>query len=251
MSGTDTGVETLPLEHKLILVTGAARRIGRALALAAARAGADVVLHYNSSTDEAAATAREIGALGRHAWPVCADFTRPGDIEQLIEKTRTLGTLFGLVNSAAAFDAEVMNETGLDAWGRTLAVNLTAPFMLTQAFARQLPEGAEGRVVNILDWRALHPGADHFAYTVSKAALASMTMSMALAVPPRITVNGIALGAILPPSNGGESQGLLESIPAQRWGQLREVEETLRFLLNGPSYITGEIIHVDGGRHLV
>jgi len=132
-----------------------------------------------------------------------------------------------------------------------MRINLTTPFLLSQAFAAQLPETADGRIVNILDWRALRPGADHFPYTISKAALAAMTRSLAAALAPRITVNGIALGAVLPPADGGGGPEVIEKVPLGRWSKDEEVQQALVFLLSGPAYITGEIIHVDGGRHLV
>jgi pteridine reductase len=103
----------------------------------------------------------------------------------------------------------------------------------------------------MLDWRALRPGPDHFPYTISKAALVAMTRSFASALAPRITVNGIALGAILPPSDGGDTETPIRDVPAKRWAELDEVWQTVLFLLTGTGYITGEIIHLDGGRHLV
>ncbi len=109
----------------------------------------------------------------------------------------------------------------------------------------------EGRIVNILDWRALRPGADHFPYTVSKAALAAMTQSLAVALAPRITVNGLALGAVLPPADGGAGSERDRERPARALERGQEVQQALVFLLAGPSYVTGEIIHVDGGRHLI
>jgi NAD(P)-dependent dehydrogenase (short-subunit alcohol dehydrogenase family) len=132
-----------------------------------------------------------------------------------------------------------------------MAINLSAPFLLSQAFARQAAEGEETRrIVNILDWRALKPGTGHFPYTISKAALAGMTKMLAVALAPDITVNGLALGAILPPSDQPPDSGILENIPVGRWGKTSEVEDALIFLLTGPAYLTGEIIYVDGGRHL-
>ena len=130
-----------------------------------------------------------------------------------------------------------------------MAFNLAAPFLLSQAFAKQASEGA--RIVNILDWRALRPGSDHFPYTISKAALAAMTQSLAIALSPRIIVNGLALGAILPPADGNAEADIIKNVPARRWAQEDEIEQALLFLLTCPSYITGEIIHLDGGRHLV
>jgi pteridine reductase len=103
----------------------------------------------------------------------------------------------------------------------------------------------------MLDWRALRPGPDHLPYTISKAALAALTRSLATALAPQITVNGLALGAILPPSDGANIGNILDNIPAHRWANLEEVGQALVFLLDGPTYVTGEILHVDGGRHLV
>jgi pteridine reductase len=142
-------------------------------------------------------------------------------------------------------------ETTLPDWEHHLNINLTAPFLLCQAFAAQLPQSAEGRIVNILDWRAQQPGADHFPYTVSKAALASMTQALAVALAPRITVNGLALGAVLPPTDGGGGSEVTAKIPLGRWSEAKEVQQALVFLLAGPAYITGEVLHLDGGRHLV
>jgi len=128
-------------------------------------------------------------------------------------------------------------------------VNLTAPFVLAQAFGRRR-SGQPGVVVNLLDWRALRPGADHFAYTVSKAALASMTRSLAAALAPSIRVNGLALGAILPPENDEPDPDLLQRIPIGRWGTPAEVVHAVIFLIAGSDFMTGAIVHLDGGRHL-
>jgi NAD(P)-dependent dehydrogenase (short-subunit alcohol dehydrogenase family) len=239
------------LDGKAILVTGAARRIGRALAIACARAGADVVIHYGQSSDQAAKVQEEIAAMGRKAWTISTDLGQPALAAELISQARKFSPLYALVNSAAIFEPLSMPETKAADWERHLAVNLTAPFLLSQAFAKQVEKDGAGRIVNILDWRALRPGADHFPYTISKAALAALTKSLAVALAPNITVNGLALGAILPPSDRTPGPDILHSVPANRWAQLSEVEEALIFLLTGPAYITGEIMHVDGGRHLV
>ena len=120
-----------------------------------------------------------------------------------------------------------------------------------QSFAHQVPVYETGRIINLLDWRALRPGADHLPYTISKAGLVALTRSLAQALAPRISVNGLALGAILPPESGPAPGNILERVPAGRWADLHEVGQAAVFLLDGPSYITGEIIHIDGGRHLV
>jgi pteridine reductase len=233
------------------MVTGAARRIGRALALTIAHAGADVVIHYSTSRPEAESARTEIESLGRKAFLLQADLADPDQIIGLIARAREHGPLFALVNNAAIFEPLNWENTTLQNWNHHLLVNLTAPFLLSQAFARTLGARDSGRIVNLLDWRSLRPGADHLPYTVSKSALAALTSSLAVALAPRVTVNGLALGAILPPSDGAATADILNHIPAHRWADLEEVGQALVFLLDGPAYVTGEIIHVDGGRHLV
>ena len=240
-----------PLVDKTILVTGAARRLGRLLALACARAGADVVIHHGHSAQQALEVQKEITSFGRRARILVSDLSQAGQVSRLISQANEFSPLYGLVNSAAIFEPLSLEQTSLADWERHMAINLTAPFLLSQAFAKQIPDQAEGRIVNILDWRALRPGADHLPYTVSKAALAAATQSLAIALAPRITVNALALGAVLPPAHESANEEIVSHVPARRWGEAQEVEQALLFLLAGPAYITGEIIHVDGGRHLI
>lgn len=247
-------ISELSLKGRKILITGAARRVGHGLARACAAAGADVVIHYHKSIVNAEETAAEIRGMGQQAWLVKGDLSSTGEVSRIIEQAAEAAPLFALVNSASIFKQVSMQETTLAEWDRHMAVNLTAPFLLSQAFAAQVPEHGEhteGRIVNLVDWRALRPGPDHFPYTISKAALAAMTRSMAAALAPRVTVNALALGAILPPEGQEPSHNILKTVPVGRWGEVTEVEAALLFLLTGPAYITGEIIHVDGGRHLI
>ncbi len=241
----------MSLDGKLVLITGAAKRVGHELALAVARAGADVVIHYGESASEAGKLSEDIKALGRQAYTVQADLSNPDQVGNLIPRTNQYGQLFALVNNAAIFRSYSWNTTTLDEWNHHLMVNLTTPFLLSQAFARQLPAQDAGRIVNLLDWRALRPTADHLPYTVSKAALVALTRSLAVALAPNISVNGLALGAVLPPSTGKAPANILSNVPAGRWAELAEVGQALVFLLEGPAYVTGEVIHIDGGRHLV
>lgn len=241
----------MELAGKTVLVTGAAVRVGRALALGAARAGADVVVHYGSSAGPAERLREEMHKLGRRAYLLQADLSKPEQVDRLVPRAFELAPLYALVNSAAIFEPLSWSDTSRSAWERHMQINLSAPFFLSQSFGATLPKEASGRIVNILDWRALRPGPDHFPYTISKAALAALTQSLAQALAPRITVNGLALGAILPPSDGGDTQAPIRDVPAGRWGELDEVQQALVFLLSGPGYVTGEILHVDGGRHLV
>jgi len=241
----------LSLNGKTILITGAAKRVGCLFALACAGAGADIIIHHGHSRKEALQVKDEIESLGRKAYVLASDLGKPAEAAKFIEQANEFGPLYALVNSAAIFEPLSFDETTHEEWERHIALNLTAPFLLSQAFARQVPENGHGRIVNIVDWRALRPAADHFPYTISKAALAALTHSLAVVLAPRITVNALALGAILPPSDGAKSNKIIKDVPAKRWSEPQEVGEALVFLLTGPTYVTGEIIHVDGGRHLI
>jgi NAD(P)-dependent dehydrogenase (short-subunit alcohol dehydrogenase family) len=239
------------LTGKKILITGAAKRIGRQFALVSAQAGASVIIHHGHSPLEAEQLADQIRKAGGEAEVFQADFSKPEEsltsFNHLLDANKDL---FALVNNAAIFEPVKFLDTSLKSWSNHLDINLTIPFLLSQAFARSIAK-KPGRIINILDWRALRPGVDHFPYTISKAALASMTQALALILAPNIQVNGLALGAVLPPSDGNQEDGIVSQVPANRWATLVELNEAFLFLLTGPDYITGEIIHLDGGRHLI
>ena len=242
----------MSLKGKTVLITGAAIRVGKAMALSAADAGANMILHYGSSEAEAAKTLAEVQAKGVQAEKIHANLNDTEETQKLIENAHDqFGQIDVLINNAAIFGSIGFLDTAIEDWQKHFQINLTAPFLLSQGFAKKLPEGSKGRILNILDWRALRPGADHFPYTISKSGLAALTKSLAISLAPNISVNGIALGAILPPSDGGLSEKILKDVPLNRWATLEEVGETMRFLLEGPEYITGEIVHLDGGRHLI
>jgi len=238
-----------PLENKTVLITGAARRLGRKFALACAQAGANIVIHHAHSESDAETLRDEINRLDRQVWIFQADLSDSSQTRNLIPLINRSTPIHYLINNAAIFESLMFDSTSLDNWNNHFNINLTAPFLLSQAFAAQAQEGS--RIINILDWRALRPGADHFPYTISKSALAAMTKSMAVALAPKITVNGLALGAILPPADGNINPEITKTIPMQRWAKGGEVEQASLFLLTCPPYINGEIIHVDGGRHLI
>jgi pteridine reductase len=241
----------MSLENKTILVTGAAKRIGRTVSLFAASQGADVILHYRSSAQEAESLAEDISKRGRKAFLYQADLAEPDQLHTFADNAFSEHQVDILINNASLFKDLQWSDTNYAEWQNHQMVNLTAPFLLSQAFAFSLPEAKIGRIVNMLDWRALRPGPDHFPYTISKAGLAALTRSLAAALAPRILVNGIALGAILPPSTGNVSSKIVDNLPIARWADLHELEQILTFLLTGPTYITGEILHLDGGRHLI
>ncbi|HOX24512.1 MAG TPA: SDR family oxidoreductase [Candidatus Krumholzibacteria bacterium] len=240
------------LTGRTALITGAARRIGRHLAGALAAAGVRTVIHANRSRQEGETLAAEIAAAGGRAELVGGDLTDPAVAENLIATAaRAFGPLDILVNNASLFAPGDPLETTFAEWRRFQAIHADAPFLLSREFAKQAPAGRDAVIVNLNDWRAGRPGADHFAYTLSKLALHGLTQSLALAFGPRgIRVNELALGAVLPPA--GEEAGYLrtlrEEIPTRRFPTLADVAAALLFLVSTPS-INGETIHVDGGRH--
>jgi NAD(P)-dependent dehydrogenase (short-subunit alcohol dehydrogenase family) len=240
----------MSLKNKTIVITGGARRLGRHFAMTAAKAGANIILHHSHSPEEARQTALEIEKFGVKCKIISVDFSNPEKIKDEISYIFQDQLIYGLVNSAAIFESVKFVDTTLLQWQQHLNINLTAPFLLSQLFAENLGQ-KEGRIVNIVDWRALRPGRDHFPYTISKAALAEMTKALALNLAPNIQVNALALGAILPPSDGNKDENIIRQVPANRWADLEEVSQAFLFLLDGPRYITGEILHLDGGRHLI
>jgi NAD(P)-dependent dehydrogenase (short-subunit alcohol dehydrogenase family) len=241
----------MTLNGKTVLITGGARRLGRQFSMAVANAGANVIIHHAHSPEQALQTAHQVEGVGSKAWILEADLSRLDMIPEFIEKAWNISPFYALVNSASIFEPLGAKEVTLPDWQRHIDINLTAPVFLSKYFASYLGEDNLGRIVNILDWRAIRPGEDHFPYTISKAALAAVTRSLAQAFAPTIVVNGLALGAILPPSDGGPIPHYPQNVPARRWATPQEVDQALLFLLDGPAYMTGEIIHIDGGRHLV
>ncbi|MEN6571986.1 MAG: SDR family oxidoreductase [Anaerolineaceae bacterium] len=235
---------------KTFLITGSARRLGREMALALASRGANIIVHHFHSLVEAEEIADQIHNLGGKSWILQSDLSDPNAADQLVAQAWKLSPLDGIVNNAAAFPSEEWYDTSIEVWQQTLALNLTAPFLISKSYAKLLSEMEFGHILNILDWRALRPGEDHLAYTTSKAALAALTRSLAQAFAPHIAVNALALGAILPPADAPAPPDLLQKIPLKRWAGMNELTSAVMFLLSSPPDITGSIIHLDGGRHL-
>jgi NAD(P)-dependent dehydrogenase (short-subunit alcohol dehydrogenase family) len=242
----------MELTNKVALVTGGAVRLGRAIALGLADGGADVAITYNSSAGPSEATCADIEALGRRSLSVQANFNQAPDMQRLVSQVVDhFGRLDILVNSAAIFEPGRWDDTTEANWDRHFAINLKAPFFLSQAFAKALGEEARGHIVNIADWRGVRPGTDHFAYTVTKSGLIAMTKSLALALAPRVQVNAIAPGLILPPP--GQDRSYLDkkapSIPLERAGSAAAIVEAVLYLVRS-DFVTGDLMYVTGGEHL-
>jgi len=241
----------LPLTGQAILITGAARRLGRSMALAFAKSGANVLIHFNNSSTDAESLAIEIQDTGQQAWLLQADVSKVHGLELLCDDAFKITSVSALINNASIFHPGSFLETSETSWQDHIQINLTTPYLLSQAFARKVGKEDKATIINMLDWRALRPGKDHFAYTISKAALAAMTQSLALSLAPKIAVYAIALGAMLPPENEQIDSKILEKVPLKRWAELSELNSLLIYLLKRPLSLTGQVIHLDGGRHLV
>jgi NAD(P)-dependent dehydrogenase (short-subunit alcohol dehydrogenase family) len=241
-----------PAIPRCALVTGSARRLGRAMALALAADGFDVVLHGRQESVDLWQTAAEVRAQGRQSSIVMADLADPAACSGLLDNAQVaLGPIGVLVNSASTFPddrLETMSRSGLEA---ALSVDLIAPLVLSQAFARQLPDDAHGVVVNLLDQKVLRPTLRRFSYTIAKSALWTATRMMARELAPRIRVAGIGPGIAMPEADLDEATltRILDRAPLGQAGSAEEVVAALRYLLAANS-VTGQMILVDGGMHL-
>ena len=231
----------------LALVTGAAHRLGKSFALTLARLGYDIVLHYHSSADEALQTKLEIESLSRSVTLAQADLTDPNEINSLLSNIRSLDVL---VNSAAFMPSGNVNALTLENWDTALDLNLRAPFLLAQECAKKMTDG--GLIVNISDVGAQKAWSRYPSYTVSKAALESLTRLLARAFAPKIRVNAIAPGFVLQSDivPAEEWERLIGRIPLKRPARIEEITSALEFLIDN-EYVTGQTIVVDGGYSLI
>ena len=255
-AGTDdtalTGALPTPPMPKSALVTGGARRIGRALVLALAGDGFAVAIHHHRSHKEAEALAAEIVQAGGKAVALMADLADEGAVAELLPRAAAvLGPIGCLVNNASIFENDTVATATRDSWDRHLAINLRAPFVLMQSFARHLPAEAGGVIVNLLDERVWNLTPFFVSYTLSKAGLWTLTRTMALALAPRIRVNGIGPGPTMPSPRQTSRQFLdrCRKMPLRRGTSPDEIAAALRFILMAPA-MTGQMIALDGGEHL-
>lgn len=240
------------LSGKVVLVTGAGQRLGRAIAEGLGQLGADVALHFNASKGGAEEAKAAIGVDGNRAGLFQADLTRAEQIEPLVERVeRELGPIAVLVNSAALYFRRDFLETDLTTLDQQWALNARAPYLLSQAVARRMRPRGGGDIVNVCDVGGTFSAWRHYsAYCMTKAALGMLTQCLSLELAPTIRVNGVAPGTVLPPSELGPEvlETLRARIPQQRFGSPEDIVQTIGFLLTGPKFVTGQIIAVDGGR---
>ena len=234
------------------LVTGAAVRIGRAIAEGLAHDGWAVALHHRDSGDAATDVVAGIESAGGHAVALRADLAEEAEVETLVARaTEALGPLGCLVNNASPFEYDDLQSADRASWDLHMAVNLRAPFVLTQKFAAALPEEAEGCIVNMLDQRVWSLTPYFMSYTLSKAGLWTLTQTAALALAPRIRVNGIGPGPTLPSSRQTPEHFARQcaATPLQRGAAPGDIADGIRFIL-GARALTGQMIALDSGQHL-
>jgi pteridine reductase len=241
----------MTLEGKTALVTGGARRIGRAIALALGGSGVDIVVHdHRSMHGECERLCGELGAMGVQSWVVAADFETPSDYESLAGRAfEASGRLDFLINNASVFSPDTLADAEFEGAVRHLQINAWAPLVISREFARL---AGRGKVVNILDTRIAGFDFGHLSYIMSKQALHLVTKMAAVEFAPEITVNSVAPGLILPPQGKDREylEGLAKTVPLGRHGHPDDVTDAVAFLLKS-DFITGQVIFVDGGRHLM
>lgn len=235
------------LQGKAVLVTGAARRIGRTLALALAEAGADVAITYRDSAEQAAKTVADLKALGVRAEAFRADVRKPEEIRSAVSAAiEFLGRLDILVNNAGRYETAALEEITVEQWDAMFDTNTRGPFLVAQAAHAHL-KAAGGRIVNIGSLGGMHPWPTHAHYSTSKAALHMLTRTMSRAFAPEISVNCVAPGMIVDGEVAPEYEQFAKRTPMQRNGTSQDVAAAVLFFATGPHFITGQILSVDGG----
>jgi pteridine reductase len=238
------------LQGKTALVTGAGKRIGRAIAIALAEEGVDIVIHYPYAAEEASELCTELHGRRVKSWLVKADFEVAAEYETLIARSLEMaGSLDILVNNASIFPANTLENVDLAALMKNMQVNAWAPFVLSRDFSRLV---GRGQIINFLDSRISGYDWKHVAYILSKHVLSVLTKMTALEFAPRIAVNGVAPGLILPPPGKDHTflDRMADSVPLKRHGDPIYIADAVIYLLK-TDFVTGEVINVDGGRHLM
>jgi hypothetical protein len=237
------------LSGRTALITGAAKRIGRAMALALAQHGARIVVHYNRSEQEAMTLCKEIEGIGVCAWPVRGDLADPEQTETVFKgATERAGPIDILINSASIFELETIWEATDESLCRNMRIHTTAALILSRNLAKQ---ERPGHIINLLDTRVVTYDKEHASYHISKRALLTLTRILALELAPDIAVNAVAPGLILPSAWQDENylEKLAPTTPLRRHGSPADVVDAVLFLLRS-RFITGQIIYVDGGYHM-
>lgn len=243
----------MDLDGRTAVVTGGAVRVGAAICTELARRGAAVFIHYNRSAGPAEELRAQIVDAGGIAAIGSVDLSSPEAAPDLISAAAaSLASPTILINSASAFPFDTINDVTLEGYRAAQDLTLVTPLMLTQAFAKQVPDDLGGAIVNVTDVKTTRPYRKHISYMLAKGGVDTLTRASAIALAPKIRVNAVALGLVLPPANEDDdyAEKLADELPLQRIGGAQVVADTVAFLCEN-DFITGEIVRVDGGGHLV
>ncbi|MCX7643365.1 MAG: SDR family oxidoreductase [Armatimonadetes bacterium] len=243
----------MELRGKVALVTGSAKRLGRTIALALGERGCHIAVHYRKSEKEALETVAMLKMMGVKAHPFKADLTEEEQVKAMMDSVaRTFGQLDILVNNAATFARTPFEQLNATVWRKFMDTNLTSVFLCSRYAADLLSESGEGVIVNISDTAAFRPWTGFLPYCVSKAGVIALTLGLAKALAPKVRVNCVALGTVLPPEEYGENwkQEMSGKTLLQRLGAPEEAAQAVIFCITC-DYLTGAIIPLDGGRHLL
>lgn len=244
----------MKIKGKVALVTGAAKRIGRVIALQLAQAGAHVVIHYHHSEKEAHSLGRTLEKeFGTQAQLVQGDLKKFSSLKEIADEGwKAFGKIDILVNNASTFYPTPLGEVKEEQWDELFSVNAKAPFFLSEMIGLKMKKRKKGKIILIADWAGQRPYSGYIPYCASKAALLSINQGLAKTLAPEVQVNAILPGPILWPENMAEKakSAVLAKTPLAKVGSPKDVASTVRFLIEGNDFMTGSELHVDGGRHL-
>ena len=241
------------LKGKTALVTGGAKRIGRTIALSLARKGANIVLHYSASKDEAQKTSLDITALGVTCRLAQADLSKPSDIQNMIVNLKKDSVKIDvLINNASLYFKTPVESADENGWDTLMDVNLKAPYLLSLAIGREMVQGSGGKIVNIADWSGFRPYKDFMAYCATKGGLITLTKSLARDFAPKVSANAVAPGPVLAPPDmdDKEKEAIAKTTALGRWGKPEDVANAVIFLVEN-DFVNGIVLVVDGGRSIV